>query len=97
MKKPEVIRRIARTLGQANDLFSTNFGQVIDVLGRQFPTVPTKALERALERDRQSYPRGGRMSVAMWENITKVAFEAKMITSSLPTQEGELWTNRFLS
>jgi NitT/TauT family transport system substrate-binding protein len=96
-EKPEVMRRIAHTLGQANDLFSTNFGQVIDVLGQQFPTVPTKALERALERDRESYPRGARMSVTMWENITKVALEAKMIARSLPTQEGELWTNKYLS
>ena len=95
-EKPDLVRRIAHALGQANDLFATNFGQVVDVLKQQFPTVPSKAMERALERDRESYPRGCRMTVAMWENITKVAVETKMIATALPTQEGEVWTNKFL-
>src|SRR5262249_6440237 len=95
-EKPDLVSRIAHALGQANDLFTTNVGQVVDVLKQQFPTVPSKALERALERDRDSYPRGGRMSVAMWENINKVAVETKMIPAPLPTQEGQVWTNKFL-
>jgi len=94
-EKPDIVRHIAQALGQANDLFATNFGQVVDVLKQQFPSVPPKALERALERDRSSYPRGCRMTAAMWENNIKVAFETKMISTALPTQEGELWTNKF--
>jgi NitT/TauT family transport system substrate-binding protein len=96
-ERPDLVRRVAHTLGQANDLFATDFGTAVDVLKQQFASVPAKALERALERDRDSYPRGCRMSAAMWENNIKVALEAKMIATALPTREGELWTNRFLN
>ena len=93
---PDIVRRVAQTLGQANDMFSTKFGEVVDVLKQQFPSVPAIAMERALERDRDSYPRQCRMTATMWENNIKVALETKMISTALPTQEGGLWTNRFL-
>jgi NitT/TauT family transport system substrate-binding protein len=96
-EQPDLVRRIGHTLGQANDLFSTNFGQVVDVLKQQFANVPAKAMERALERDRGSYPRGCRMTTAMWEHNIKVALDVKMIATALPAQEGELWTNKFLA
>jgi ABC-type nitrate/sulfonate/bicarbonate transport system substrate-binding protein len=95
-EKPDLVRRIAHTLGQANDLFATDFGRVVDVLKQQLSSVPPKAIERSLERDRASYPRGCRMTTTMWENNVKVALETKMISTSLPTQEGTLWTNKFL-
>jgi NitT/TauT family transport system substrate-binding protein len=93
---PDIVRRVAQTLGQANDMFSTKFGEVVDVLKQQFASVPAIAMERALERDRDSYPRQCRMTATMWENNIKVALETKMISTALPTQEGRLWTNRFL-
>lgn len=96
-EQPEIVRGIARALGEANDMFHTNFGQVLDVLKRQFASVPAKAIERSLERDQDSYPRGCRMSQKMWENNIAVSVEAKMISSPLPVQEGELWTNRFIA
>jgi len=96
-EQSDLVRRVAQTLGQANDMFATNFGQVVDVLKQQFASVPAKAMEKALERDRDSYPRGGRMTTTMWENNIKVALATKMISAALPTREGELWTNRFLS
>jgi NitT/TauT family transport system substrate-binding protein len=94
--QPDLVRRVAQTLGEANDMFATKFGEAVDILKQQFPTVPPKALERALERDRDTYPRGCRMTRPMWENNIKVALETKMITAPLPTQEGVLWTNGFL-
>ena len=96
-EQPEVVRGIARTLGEANNIFQTNFGEVVDVLKRQFASVPPKAIERALERDQDSYPRGCRMTRKMWENNIAVSIEAKMITAPLPAQEGEMWTNRFIA
>jgi NitT/TauT family transport system substrate-binding protein len=96
-EKPDVVRRIVQSLGQANDMFGTNFGTVVDVLKQQFASVPAKALERALERDQGCYPRGCRMTPTMWENNVKVAFETKMVSNPLPPQEGELWTNKFVS
>jgi NitT/TauT family transport system substrate-binding protein len=94
--QPDLVRQVAQTLGEANDMFATKFGEAVDILKQQFPTVPPKALERALERDRDTYPRGCRMTPLMWENNIKVALETKMITAPLPTQEGALWTNEFL-
>jgi NitT/TauT family transport system substrate-binding protein len=93
----DLVRRVAHTLGQANDMFSSNFGQVVDILKKQFASVPAKAMERALERDRDAYPKGCRMTSTMWENNIKVALDTKMITKPLPAQEGQLWTNKFLA
>jgi NitT/TauT family transport system substrate-binding protein len=96
-QQSDLVRRIAQTLGQANDMFQARFGEAVDILKQQFASVPAKAMERALERDRDSYPRGCRMTRAMWENNIRVAVDAKMIAAALPTTEGELWTNRFVS
>jgi NitT/TauT family transport system substrate-binding protein len=89
-EQPDLVRRVAQTLGQANDMFATRFGEAVDILKQQFSTVPAKAMERALERDRDSYPRGCRMTATMWENNIKVALATKMISTDLPTREGEL-------
>jgi hypothetical protein len=94
-EQPDLVRRIAQTFGQANDMFHTRFGEAVDILKKLSPKIPGKAIENALERARNSYPRGGRMTTAMWENNIKVALDLKMISKPLPTQEGELWTNRF--
>jgi NitT/TauT family transport system substrate-binding protein len=96
-EKPDVVRRIAQTLGQGNDIFRDRFGEVVDIMKKQYPGVPPKALERALERDRDSFPRGGRMTRAMWDNNVKVSLEAKLIPSAPSTEEGEMWTNGFLT
>jgi NitT/TauT family transport system substrate-binding protein len=93
--QPDVVRRIVQTLGEANDLFATDFGKAVDVLKQQLASVPPKAIERSLERDKSSYPRGCRMTPAMWENNIKVTLETKMISAPLPAQEGTLWTNKF--
>jgi NitT/TauT family transport system substrate-binding protein len=96
-QQPEIARGIARSLGEANDMFHTKFGEVVDLLKRQFASVPAKAIERALERDQDSYPRECRMTQKMWENNIAVSIEAKMIAAPLPAQEGGLWTNRFIA
>lgn len=95
--QPDVVRRIAQTLGQANDMFHTRFGEAVDILKQMSPNIPGKAIESALERAKDSYPRGGRMTTKMWENNVKVAVDLKMISKTLPTGEGEMWTNKFLS
>ena len=37
------------------------------------------------------------MTPAMWENNIKVSLDTKMITDPLPTQEGQIWSNKFLA
>jgi sulfonate transport system substrate-binding protein len=95
-EQTDLVRRVAQTLGQANDMFTSKFGEAVDILKQQFANVPAKAMERALERDRDSYPPGCRMTATMWENNIKVAVDTKMISAPLATREGELWTNKFL-
>jgi NitT/TauT family transport system substrate-binding protein len=95
--KPDLVRRIAATLGLGNDMFRERFGDVVDLMKKQYPTVPPKALERALERDRQSFPPGGRMTQAMWDNNVKVSVAAKLIPWGPSAAEGGMWTNRFLT
>jgi ABC-type nitrate/sulfonate/bicarbonate transport system substrate-binding protein len=95
-EQTDLVRRVAQTLGQANDMFTSKFGEAVDILKQQFANVPAKAMERALERDRDSYPPGCRMTASMWENNIKVAVDTKMISAPLATREGELWTNKFL-
>ena len=94
-EQPEMVRRVAQTFGEANDMFHTKFGETVDLLKKQFPKIPPLAIERALERARDSYPRGGKMTVKGWENNIKVALALKMIPSAVPSKEGELWTNKF--
>jgi NitT/TauT family transport system substrate-binding protein len=94
-EQPDVVRRIAQTIGQANDLYRSNFGKVVDVMRSIYSAVDPKALERALQRDVDSFPAGGRMTEAMWKNMNEVALNLKMIGSPLPTQEGAFWTNKF--
>ena len=36
-EQPDVVRRIAQTLGQANDMFHTNFGEAVDILKKLSP------------------------------------------------------------
>jgi NitT/TauT family transport system substrate-binding protein len=96
-EQPETLRAIGLSLGQANDLFSSDFGSVVDVLKHQFANVSPLAIERALARDRESYPRSGRMTETMWKNNIELSTTVGMIPSALPAEEGTLWTNKFVS
>jgi NitT/TauT family transport system substrate-binding protein len=95
-QNPDVTRRVAQSIGDANDMFHTNFGKAMDALRAQLPSLNPKLLERAMERDKNFFPRGGRMNETMWKNIIKVSQEIKLIGSPLPTEEGQIWTNKFL-
>jgi len=96
-QKADVVRRVVHAVGEANDMFTKNLGQAMDIMKATFPNVPPAAIERAVGRDKAIYPRGGRMSEAMWRNSLKVSAAIKMIGHDLPAQEGVLWTNKFTS
>ena len=47
-EQPDVVRRIAQTLGQANDMFHTSFGEAVDILKTTVAEHPGKAIETRL-------------------------------------------------
>ena len=96
-RQPDTCRRIAHAVGEANDQFRTNFGQCVDIMSKLFPNAGRRVIERALDRDRSSYPPGGRMTETMWRNLIEIGAKIKMISNALPSQEGALWTNKFAS
>jgi ABC-type nitrate/sulfonate/bicarbonate transport system substrate-binding protein len=95
-RQPEAVAAIARSVGQGNDFLQSNFAQAIDLLKAEFPKIDGRAIARSMERDRSTFPRGGRMTVSMWENAIKAAASMRAVKSAPPAAEGELWTNKFL-
>ena len=96
-KDPERVRRIARTIGQANDLIRNDFDQAVVEMQAQFPRINPQAIKRAMTRDLAAVPAGGRMSETMWANGYKCAAAMKSIKATPPLAEGGFWTNKFLT
>ena len=94
-RQPETTRRIAQTIGQANDLIHSNLGDVIDILKGEFPKIDPVAIERAMARDQDAFPRGARMSTQMWENGIKVAAAMKTVKTLLPLRRGRYGPTSF--
>ena len=69
---------------------------MIDILKGEFPKIDPVAIERAMARDQDAFPRGARMSTQMWENGIKVPPAMKTVKNPPPFEEGALWTNKFL-
>jgi hypothetical protein len=49
-----------------------------------------------MERDKDSFPRGARMTESMWQSGIKVLTGLKTVKNPPPEREGEFWTNKFL-
>ena len=96
-QQPEAVHAIARSIGQANDFIQSNFSDTVDILKSEFPKIDGRAIERSMQRDRASYPRGGLMTESMWENGIKVAKAMRTVKTTPPASEGEFWTNKFLT
>jgi ABC-type nitrate/sulfonate/bicarbonate transport system substrate-binding protein len=95
-RRPEAVAAIARSVGQGNDFLQANFAEAVDLLRAEFPKIDGRAIARSMERDRSTFPRGGRMTVSMWENVIKAATSMRVVKSAPSAAEGELWTNKFL-
>ena len=97
LRQPAAVRAIARTIGQANDFIQSNFNDTLDILKGEFPKIDGRAIERSMQRDRGSYPRGGLMTESMWENAIQMAKSMRSVRTTPPAGEGEFWTNKFLT
>jgi ABC-type nitrate/sulfonate/bicarbonate transport system substrate-binding protein len=95
-RQPEAVMAIARSVGQGNVFLQSNFAEAVDLLKAEFPKIDGRAIARSMERDRSTFPRGGRMTASMWENAIKAATSMRVVKSAPPAAEGELWTNKFL-
>jgi NitT/TauT family transport system substrate-binding protein len=96
-KDPDRVRRIAQTIGQANDIIRNDFPVAVAEMQAQFPRINPQAIERAMMRDRSSVPASGRMTETMWANGYKCAAAMKSIKATPPLEEGSFWTNKFLA
>lgn len=94
--KADLARRVARTIGQGNDVIVRSFDEAVDILVKEFPRIEPAAIRRSMERDKATFPAGGRMTEAMWENSVKIAAGMKTVRNVPSAKEGEIWTNKFL-
>jgi NitT/TauT family transport system substrate-binding protein len=95
--QPQAVRAIAKSIGLANDFIQSNFSDTLGMLKAEFPKIDGRAIERSMERDRSTFPRGGLMTESMWENGIKVAKSMRTVKTTPSASEGELWTNKFLT
>ena len=95
-RQPEKCRRIAQSIGEANDLIHSHLGEAIDLLKAHYPRIDPRAIERAMQRDQAAFPRGARMSPAMWRNGFEMARSMQTVKNVPPLEEGQFWTNKFL-
>jgi NitT/TauT family transport system substrate-binding protein len=95
-RQPAAVAAIAKSVGQANDFIQSDFAEAVDLLKAEFPKIDGRAILRSMERDRGTFPRGGRMTASMWENAIKAAKSMRAVKTPATAAEGELWTNKFL-
>ena len=53
--RPEAVRGIARSIGEANDFIQTNFGEALDMLKAEFPKIDGRAIVSAYGRNRLAF------------------------------------------
>ena len=87
-KNPDRVRRVARTIGKANDFIRNNFDEAVKELQAQFPRINPEAIRRAMARDIDAIPAGGRMTEEMWINAAKCAEGMKAVKTTSAGQGG---------
>ncbi|MBS0233422.1 MAG: ABC transporter substrate-binding protein [Proteobacteria bacterium] len=97
-KNPELVRRIAHSIKDANETIHSDVDAAVQVLvGIYNNKVDPKILKRAILRDQNAYTPGCLMTQAMWNNNFNAALATKMISTKPPSVEGQFWTNKYLS
>jgi NitT/TauT family transport system substrate-binding protein len=97
-KNPELVRRIAHSIKDANETIHKDVDAAVNILTAIYNgKVDAKILKRAILRDQNAYTPGCAMTQAMWENNFAAALATGMISAKPPVAEGQFWTNQFLS
>jgi NitT/TauT family transport system substrate-binding protein len=94
--KPDVVHRLAHSVGQANDFIGSNLAEATRFLKAEFPKINPQAIERSMQRDKDTFPPGARMTESMWANALEVARRLKTVKDLPPVSEGAFWTNKYL-
>jgi NitT/TauT family transport system substrate-binding protein len=95
-RQPAAVAAIAKSVGQANDFLQSSFAEAVDLLKAEFPKIDGRAIQRSMERDRSTFPRGCRMTASMWENAINAAKSMRAVKTAPMAAEGAQWTNKFL-
>jgi len=95
-KDPDLARRAARSVAQANDFIIANTQETIDILVKEFPRIEAEAIRRTITRDKGTFTPGARMTESMWVNAAKIAETMKAVKTVPSMKEGTLWTNKFI-
>jgi ABC-type nitrate/sulfonate/bicarbonate transport system substrate-binding protein len=96
-KNPDQVRRVAQSIGAANDFVRSNFDEAVAMLKAELPKINPKAIDLTMRRDKNAFAAGGRMNETMWANGFKVAQVDKRMQQMPPLQEGAFWTNKYLA
>lgn len=96
-KEPDQVRRVAQTIGAANDFVHASFDDAVALIKAEMPRIDPKAIELTMRRDKPAFAPKGRMTETMWANCYKLAQAMKSVKQTPPVKEGEFWTNKFLA
>jgi NitT/TauT family transport system substrate-binding protein len=95
-KNPEAVRRVARTIGRANNLLQSDPKAATSALKQAFPKVDPAVMDKAVANVRLAFRRDALMNESMWKNTVEVLHASGMLKSRPSVAEGVLWTNKFL-
>lgn len=96
-ENPDIVRAVAVAVARANNLMLDYPDEAMMALHKHFDTVDLEIFKPAFESFNQAVPRDGLMNEQGWQTAVKIHKSTGMIENDLPTEEGILWTNKYLS
>ena len=85
---------VATALARAENLMATDPDKVIALELEHFPSYSKDELMQSLEQ--VQWTTDGTFTQAMWDDAVKVAQEMGQLKGTVDTQEGGLWTNKYI-
>ncbi len=95
-KNPEPAQRIARALGRANNHIQNDFDDSKRILKSVLPGAVPEIVDQVMAENRGAFAMDARMTESGWKNAVEVHLASGAIKTNVPTQEGVIWTNKYL-
>ncbi|MBI2369380.1 MAG: ABC transporter substrate-binding protein [Deltaproteobacteria bacterium] len=96
-RNPEAVRRFTRGLGRAINLMIDQPEESKRVLQTFWPKIHPEVLSHGVDAMRATLPRDGWMTEEHWKGTLRVFQDLGIVTRSLETREGPVWTNRYIT